>query len=37
MPPTVLSRRDLLIQRAVTTTLLALAASLVCVGVLLYL
>lgn len=36
MPPTVLSRRDQLIQRVVTATLLALAASLVCVGVLLY-
>lgn len=31
-----LTRRDRWIQRAVTTTLLALAASLVCVGVLLY-
>jgi hypothetical protein len=31
-----LARRDQLIQRVVTTALVALAASLVCVGLLLY-
>lgn len=31
-----ITRRDQLIQRVVTTTLIALAASLVCVGLLLY-
>ena len=36
MPPDTTSRRDRLIQRTVTTTLVALALSLICVGLLLY-
>lgn len=34
--PDVVHKRDLLIQRVVTATLIALAASLACVGLMLY-
>lgn len=35
-PAAVVDKRDLLIQRVVTATLIALAASLACVGLILY-